>query len=292
MNIRDLTYVKAVADHGHFGRAAKACNASQAAVSGQVKKLEAELGVKLFERDSRNVHVTDVGRQIVKLAEQALSVIDSIKLTAETAREPYSGTFKIGAFPTLASYFFPQILPPITGAMPNLRLILTEEKTDILLERLKTGLLDAAFIALPIEDRTLKSIPLFEDKFYVAMPADHDLAEEAAIDHGALNDRRLLLLEDGHCLRDQALDVCQLVGAGEVADYKGTSLETLRQMVKIKSGITLMPEIALGFNDPNIVYVPFKDPQPSRQIGLVWRKTSVRKPVIDKVVQICKASIG
>jgi LysR family hydrogen peroxide-inducible transcriptional activator len=286
MNIRDITYFVAVAEHAHFGKAAAQCCVSQPTLSGQLKKLEAELGIRLFERTNRRVMLTDAGRQLLPMAQRVLRDVMAIQEIAESTKDPLSGRFRLGAFPTLASYIFPQLVPDIKTRMPKLRLILMEEKTAILIEKLHHGELDAALLALPIQDDYLVAKPLFKDEFLLAVPKDHELANGKEVEQSCLSKHSLLLLEEGHCLRDQALDVCQLHGIGEDQEFKATSLETLRHMVRAGTGITFMPSIAAKDPDPEIVYLPFKAPAPTRTIGLVWRKTSARMSVIERLLDI------
>ena len=286
MNIRDLKYLVAVADLGHFGKAAERCCVSQPTLSGQIKKLEEQLDLKLFERTSRRVMMTDIGSQIIASARHVLCEIDAIYAIAEDAKDPLSGKFRLGAFPTLATYIFPDLVPKVKKAMPNLRLILIEEKTATLIDKLKDGQIDAALLALPVDDDFLDSKALFDDEFLLAVPADHALAKRNSIDQKMLKNQRLLLLEEGHCLRDQALEVCQLHGIGEEHDFKATGMETLRQMVKAGTGITFMPKIAIQGKDKGIKYIPFKSPAPTRTIGLVWRKTCAQKTVLNKLTDL------
>lgn len=284
MTLREFEYVVAVADTLSFSRAAERCHVSQPTLSAQIKKMEDALGVTIFERNNRNVYVTQTGAEIVSSARKVLSEVTVMREVARAARDPFSGRFRLGAFPTLASYLFPKVLPQIKSTMPNLHLILVEEKTDELLARLKSGTLDAAFIALPVNEPALLYRKLFDDPFYLAAPPDHPLVNAGPIDTAELRHHPLLLLEEGHCLRDQALDICHVIGTTEQTDYRATSLETLRQMVKVGSGLTLMPELATDHADTDIAYVPFIAPVPHRTIGLVWRKTSRRTGVIDKVL--------
>lgn len=283
MNLRDLRYIVAVADLAHFGKAAEQCHVSQPTLSGQVKKLEQQLGVLLFERTNRSVMPTEVGLRIVTLAKQILRDADAIEEAAQLSQDPLAGNFRLGAFPTLSTYLFPELAPLLSHKLPHLRLILVEEKTQQLIEQLHEGALDAALLALPVHDDKLMSLPLFEDPFYLAVGADHPLASRGSVQLDQLSSQPLLLLDEGHCLRDQALDVCQLHALEVEQDFRATGLETLRQMVKIGTGITLMPEIAIRENEPDIVYLPIVPP-PSRTIGLVWRKTSTRMPVIQTLV--------
>ena len=286
MNLKDLKYFLAVAELEHFGRAAEQCEVSQPTLSGQIKKLEETLGVTLFERTNRRVLLTEVGRQMAISARRALREVDAIFEIAESANDPLAGKFRLGAFPTLSTYLFPGLVLRLKPVLPKLRLILSEEKSEHLMEKLRYGELDAAFLALPVQDDFLVSQPLFKDEFFLAVPPDHALANAACVDQRVLGQYRLLLLEEGHCLRDQALEVCQRHGISEEQDFKATGLETLRQMVKAGSGITLIPNIAIDEKERGIRYVPFQDPAPARTICLVWRKTSARKAVIQHMIRL------
>lgn len=286
MNIRDLKYFLAVAELEHFGQAAEQCHVSQPTLSGQIKKLEEQLGLKLFERTNRRVMLTEVGSKIAVCARRILREVDAINEIAESSRDPMAGKFRLGAFPTLATYIFPKIVPKIKQSLPNLRLILIEEKTHNLIEQLKNGDIDAALLALPIHDDFLISHELFYEEFYLAVPPSHELSKYDEIDQAILNKHRLLLLEEGHCLRDQSLEVCQLHGIAEEQDFKATGLETLRQMVKAGTGITFMPKIACHENEQDIHYIPFKPPAPGRKIALIWRKTNAREQVMKKLIEV------
>ena len=285
MNIRDLQYFAAVADLQHFGRAARRCFVSQPTLSGQIKKLEAELGVTLFERNNRHVMLTDTGDEILRSAQRILSEVDTIHDVAKSQRDPLSGKFRLGAFPTLAPYLLPDLVPEVKAALPNLRLILIEEKTAVLVDRLVDGKIDAALLALPVDDRHVECQPLFEDEFLLAVSSDHELAGKSCVDQGALAEHQLLLLEEGHCLRDQALEVCHLNRVAEEQEFRATSLETLRQMVKAGTGITFMPSTAVQPDEAGIDYIRFSGEPPKRTIGLVWRKTTARKIVVDEFIK-------
>lgn len=288
MNIRDLKYLVSVADLKSFTQAACKCHVSQPTLSGQIKKIEDSLQVRIFERDKKTVKLTPTGKDIIAAARRALAEIDDIYKIGQATQDPLSGTIKIGAFPTLASYLFPQIVPALHEQYPQLRLILIEEKTDHLIEQLKDGEIDTAFLALPVPDPALESLPLFDDEFYIAAAPGHALSCHALVDPADLSDHRLLLLEEGHCLRDQALDICHRYDIAEEPDFRATSLETLRQMVKTGTGITLMPRIAMTERDDDIRYIPLTSPAPYRKIGLVWRKTSPRKQAFEKIAEITK----
>ncbi|MFT4672476.1 MAG: LysR family hydrogen peroxide-inducible transcriptional activator [Pseudohongiellaceae bacterium] len=286
MNLKDLKYFLAIAELKHFGHAAQQCNVSQPTLSGQIKKLEETLGVMLFERTNRRVMLTEAGHHIVIYAKRIIREVDAIHEIADSTRDPLAGKFRLGAFPTLATYIFPRIVPQVKASMPNLRLILMEEKTSQLIDQLHNGEIDAALLALPIQDDYLISKPLFDDEFFLAVPSGHDLTKYKTVDQTKLKQHRLLLLEEGHCLRDQSLEICQLHNIGEEQDFKATGLETLRQMVKAGTGITFMPKIAIQAKETGIEYIPFTKPAPSRSIGLVWRKTTPRQQVIKELIKL------
>ncbi len=285
MNLRDLTYFVAVAEHRHFGQAAQACHVSQPALSMQIRKLEEQLGVTLFERRRKHIMLTPIGEDMLTRARTIIQDVDALKTLAQQHQNPLAGTFRLGAFPTLAPYFLPDILPPIREALPDLRLLLTEEKTDVLLSALEDGTLDAALLALPVPDDRLESHILFDDPFLLAVPPDHPLAQAVQVTPDDLHEEQLLLLEDGHCLRAQALDVCHLMQLSEHPDVRATSMETLRQMVASGIGMTLIPQMARKQGD-GVVYIPFADPAPSRRIGLVWRPTSPRRPCCRALAEV------
>jgi len=264
MNIKDLQYYVAVAELKHFGQAAERCFVSQPTLSGQIKKLEEQLGVTLLERTNRRVMLTETGAEIANVARRILREVDVIKDIAHSHRDPVSGKFRLGAFPTLASYVFPNIVPQIKAAMPKLKLILIEEKTAELVNKLRSGDIDAALLALPVYDDHLVATKLFDDEFLLAVPSGHRLSQYNVIKQEMLHEHSLLLLDEGHCLRDQALDVCQTHMIGHELDFKATSLETLRQMIKAGTGITLMPKISIDDNEDDIHFIPFADPTPSR----------------------------
>lgn len=276
MNLRDLRYLIAVADLRSFVQASEHCHISQPTLSTQIKKLEERLGVQIFERNNKRVLATEVGEQIIATARRIVKEVDHIQELAETARDPMAGNLRIGAFPTLSTYIFPKLVPLIKDALPRIRLILVEEKTEELLRQLKNGQIDMALLAMPVDDDALQTQALFDDEFLLAVAADHPLAEADVIRQRDLYGQQLLLLDEGHCLRGQALQVCHINGALEQQDVRATGLETLRQMVRAGTGITFMPRIAVRKPDAGIRYLPFQAPAPSRTIGLVWRKTSIR----------------
>ncbi|MGN6093172.1 MAG: LysR substrate-binding domain-containing protein, partial [Luteibacter jiangsuensis] len=228
MNLRDLSYLVALAEYRHFGRAAEASFVSQPTLSTQIRKLEDELGVALVERTPRKVLLTETGREIARRARGVLSQIDEIKSIAQRTRDPESGTIRLGIFPTLGPYLLPHVVPRLRQRFPRLELLLREEKTEQVLHMLREGTLDAGILALPVHDDSLHTEFLFEEPFVLAVPGGHLLASRDRLRMEDLSDQDLLLLEDGHCLRDQALEVCHLAGAGEKSGFRATSLETLR----------------------------------------------------------------
>lgn len=284
MNLRDLQYLIAVADLRNFSQAANQCCVSQPTLSSQIRKLEDTLGITVFERSNKRVMPTETGEQIIALARRILREVEAMHDVAQSAHDPLAGKFRLGAFPTLSTYIFPSLVPKITAVLPQLKLVLVEEKTQALLDRLKRGELDAALLALPVHDEQLAVKTLFDDDFFLAVPPQHPLAQKKIVEQTDLASNTLLLLEEGHCLRDQALEVCHRAGLEEEQDFRATSLETLRQMVKAGTGITFMPKIAIHPNETGICYIPFKKPAPYRTIGLVWRKTSARMAVIEKLL--------
>lgn len=279
MNLRDLGYLVALADHLHFGRAADASFVSQPTLSTQLKKLEGELGVELIERSPGKVLLTDAGARIVERARVVLAEIEEIRRIARQATDPESGTLRLGLFPTLAPYLLPHIVPHVHARYPNLELLLVEEKTEEILERLRSGKLDAGVLALPVLDPQLEHEVLFTEDFVFAVPATHPLAESGGpVSTSVLATENVLLLEEGHCLREQALAVCTLAGGHERRGFRATSLETLRQMVAAGVGTTLLPELAVRPpvpESPAVRLLRFQEPVPRRTIALFWRSHSV-----------------
>ncbi|RDS84579.1 DNA-binding transcriptional regulator OxyR [Dyella monticola] len=292
MNLRDLQYLVSLAEHRHFGHAADACFVSQPTLSTQIKKLEDELGVALVERTPRKVLLTDVGREIAHRAREVLNEIEQIKGIARRTVDPESGTVRLGIFPTLGPYLLPHVVPMVRERFPRLELLLVEEKTEVVLHRLREGKLDAGILALPIHEDSLHTEFLFEEPFVLAVPQSHPLAKRVQLKLNDLSDQTLLLLEDGHCLRDQALEVCHLAGAGEKSGFRATSLETLRQMVAANVGITLLPTLAVKppvAQAPNLQLVEFGGHPPSRRIAMVWRKSSAMAGFLKQLADVFKS---
>ncbi|WP_395621456.1 DNA-binding transcriptional regulator OxyR [Dokdonella sp.] len=291
MNLRDLRYLVALAEHKHFGRAADSVFVSQPTLSTQIMKLEEELGVSLVERTPRKVLLTEVGQEIVKRAREVLTEIEQIREIARRTLDPESGSLRLGIFPTLGPYLLPHVVPRIRERYPRLELLLVEEKTEEILRQLREGRLDAAVLALPVHDAHLHVERLFDEPFVLAVPTDHPLAKRSSISLNQLEDQSLLLLEEGHCLREQALEVCQLAGAAEKGGFRATSLETLRQMVAADVGITLLPMLAVKPPIPaneNIHLVQFRTRPPSRHIAMIWRKSSAMHAFLREFAQLLR----
>jgi LysR family hydrogen peroxide-inducible transcriptional activator len=292
MNLRDLRYLVAVADHRHFGKAAAACFVSQPTLSAQIKKLERELGVELIERNPRQIMVTATGVRVVEHARAMLREADTIEQIAQRSQDPEGGSIRMGLIPTVAPYLLPHVVPDLHRRFPNLELLLAEEKTDVSLDLLRRGLLDVAVLALPVPDDQLDSALLFSEDFVLAVPSDHPLAaSDEPVDISVLAHEPVLLLEEGHCLRDQALDVCRLVGADERDGFRATSLETLRQMVAAGVAVTLLPELAVLPPVPDsfdICLRRFAEPAPRRDIAMFWRRSSVNGELYRKVAGVLR----
>lgn len=295
MNLRDLRYLVAVAEHRHFGRAAEACFVSQPTLSTQLKKLEETLGVMLIERTNRQVMLTVAGEQIVAQAQKVLFEVNALTAMAEQHADPLGGEFKLGIIPTLAPYILPKILTPIATAFPNLKLQLTEAQTGPLTAMLKQGDLDAVLLALPLNEENVQEFHLFNEPFLFAVPGDHQKAERKYVSVNDLDGEQVLLLEDGHCLRDQALDVCQSHRATENANFRATSIETLRQMVSAGVGTTLIPELAVpderSRKQANVRYIPFRGEIPHREVGLCWRVSSTRTALLADLAEMLAGAL-
>jgi LysR family hydrogen peroxide-inducible transcriptional activator len=289
IKLKDLRYLVAVADTRHFGRAADKCFVSQPTLSAQLKKLEDYLGVQLIERQPKNVTMTEAGEQIVTRARRMLEASDEVVTLARAHRDPLAGRLRLALLPTIGPYMLPRVSQPIRKSLPRLELRLYEYQTAQILEKLEAGEIDLGILALPVDAEGFETRELYTEPFVVAMPDQHRLAKRDSIRGDDLNGETLLLLEDGHCLRDQALEVCSRVDLQEKQDFRATSLETLRQMVATGAGVTLLPELASRGaygNARGVVIRPFTRPAPVRHVGGVWRKTSARRPAIDALCKI------
>ncbi len=279
LSIRQLESLVAVAEHGNFRKAATALGITQPALSAQVQLAEATLGLQVFERDRRSVLVTSAGEDIVDRCRLALTAIDEVSEVARNRGKPLVGELRLGVIPTVAPYWLPTLLSALRKAFPQLRLILREEQTSRLLELLHGGQIDCAFLALPVSG-DLTSAPVAREEFLVAAPKNADILKHGAkLQLRDLAGQEVLLLEDGHCLRDQALAVCERGGAVEPLEVRATSLPTLVQMVAGGLGITLLPEAAVETLAPRrgpVATARFARPSPARNLGLVWRTSSAR----------------
>ncbi len=294
MNLRDLRYLVALADARHFGRAAEKSHVSQPTLSAQIRKLEEQLGVQLVERQPRKVALTEVGERVVARARRIVHEADDITELARESRDPLSGTLRVALIPTLGPYLLPIVTPRIRRQLPRLQLLLYEFQTTPLLERLRAGELDLGIVALGVDVEGLEVSPLYEEAFVLAAPAAHRLAKKPSVRAEDLAGETLLLLEDGHCLRDQALEVCSRIDVTEAGDFRGTSLETLRQMVTAGLGVTLLPELATEgpfAAAKNLALRPFAKPTPRRTLAAVWRRSSSRGGAINAVAATIRESL-
>ena len=286
MTLQDLRYLVALVDHGHFGRAAKACRVSQPTLSTQIKKLEEQLGVTLFERTNKSVHVTVVGEDVVARARQLLLDVEAIMGVGRRVSAPLSGAFSLGVIPTLGPYLLPWLVPALKRDYPALRLTIREDLTAHLLDRLVSHHLDAALVALPVSDDRVESLPLFDEPFWFAEPKSaesnpdqsggQEPANAGVMREDDLRGKKLLLLTEGHCLRDQALAICGTSDRDAEGDFRATSLETIRQMVATGLGSTLLPAMAcVDFHSATVAARPLEGGV-GRRIGLVWRRSYPR----------------
>jgi LysR family hydrogen peroxide-inducible transcriptional activator len=284
VTLRQLQYLSALAKHGHFGRAAEACAVTQPALSMQIRDLERTLGVAVVERRPGDVSLTDVGREIARRGDDVLTASRDLVDFARHRGALLTGRLGLGVIPSLAPYLLPRILPQLQARFPELTLELRETQTKKLVEDIKSGLLDAAMLALPVGEPDIDTIELFEDLFLLAVPSYDRRATTRPIAAADIDQSRLILLEEGHCLRDQALAFCAKVPRGRTTGVRGTvfgasSLATVMQMVANGYGETLIPQIAADVErrDGRIKFLRLENPQPGRTIGLAFRRTSPRK---------------
>ncbi len=297
MNLRDLKYLIAVAETEHFGHAAAQCFVSQPTLSGQIKKLEEELGITLFERTNRSVSITPIGAEIVKHAKLILEQADVIRQLAQAQRDPLAGALRVGAIPTVSPYLIPLILMPLKAQYPQMRLVLSEEITDMLTRRLLDHQIDVAILATAVKEPELEVMPLFEEPFWLAHPRDHELYNKDEINRRDLNRLDLLLLADGHCLTDQVMDVCRIKEGmldNEMADLRAASLETLLQLVGAGFGCTLVPALAVRgawTTDSGIIARKLALKDAYRRVQFVYRKTFPRKQAIEVLAEVIRKQL-
>lgn len=289
MNLRDLRYLVALADTRHFGKAALRCHVSQPTLSAQLKKLEEYLGVDLIERQPRRVALTPIGEQIVARARRIVDDSDALLALARSQRNPLSGSLKLALIPTIGPYLLPLIAKQLRKQLPDLKLMLYEYQTEPLVQALRAGEIDMGVLALPIHADGVETQKLYEEEFVIALPKNHRLAERSTLKLDDLKGDSLLLLEDGHCLRDQALEICSRADLDEDQDYRATSLETLRQMVAAGMGVTLLPKLACSgpfATNKSVLIKPFPKPAPTRTVGAIWRKSSTRIGAIKAISEV------
>ncbi|MEM6818300.1 MAG: LysR substrate-binding domain-containing protein [Pseudomonadota bacterium] len=281
-NLRMLSYLVALDEHRHFGRAAEACFVTQPTLSTQIKKLEEQLGVTLVERHSKGIQLTETGEAIASRARGLLAEAHSINELAQVHQDPEAGRIKVALIPTLAPYLLPCIAPDIKSRFDRLKCLYLELQTDHLMAEIHAGDVDLGVLALPLNLQGCDSAELFKEPFRLAVDPQHALASRESVAESDIADEHFLLLEDGHCLRDQALEVCSLAGGVNEDEFRATSLETLRQMVAGGAGVTLLPELAIR-DDDGLVSLPFNAPAPSRTIVGVWRSSHPRAALLRSV---------
>ena len=283
--LRQLRYFESLARHGHFGRAADACAVSQPALSVQIKELEENLGMVLFERTPRQVRLTAFGQKFAGKAQDVLRMVDELGDLARASRGRFTGQLRLGVIPTIAPYLLPEIFKNLADYRAELGIQVRETQTENLIEELNEGRLDAAIVALPISEPSITETPLFDEKFVFVRPrSDQELPIP---DRKSLRDMKLLLLEEGHCFRDQALSFCDFKSAQPRESLDASSLSTLVQMVGAGIGVTLIPEMAVAVEtrSASVSVTRFKSPEPSRMIGMIWRKTN---PLAEQLLEISK----
>jgi LysR family hydrogen peroxide-inducible transcriptional activator len=292
MTLTELKYIVAVAREKHFGHAAEACFVAQPTLSVAIKKLEDELGVVIFERGGTEISMTPLGAQIVAQAERVLEQTAAIKEIAKQNKDPLAGPLRVGVIYTIAPYLLPPLVKTMIETVPQMPLVLQENFTVRLIESLRQGELDAAIMALPFADQGLMVQPLYDEPFVVALPKHHAWAQRETIDAQELKTETMLLLGNGHCFRDQVLEVCpemsrfSTTGDGIARTFEGSSLETIRHMVASGIGITVLPKASvpdMQSKDGMLRYLPFSQPAPSRRVVIAWRKSFTRRPAIDAI---------
>jgi LysR family hydrogen peroxide-inducible transcriptional activator len=278
ITLRQLRYLTALAEHRHFGKAAEACAVTQPALSMQIRELEKDLGIDLVERRPGEVILTETGAEVTRRAERVLAAARDLTEFARHSGRLLTGRLRLGVIPTLAPYVLPRILPALQQRFPDLRVDLRETQTRILTDELIRGALDAVLLALPLDESEIESAALFDDPFLLAVPAAEGRPNGSRVDARDIDQERLILLEEGHCLRDQALAFCGTARGDAPAGLGATSLSTVMQMVANGYGVTLVPKIAVDqLRDERVKVLRFSDPEPARSIGLAWRRTSPRK---------------
>ncbi len=294
LTLRDLEYLVSVAQYLHFGKAAQACHVSQPALSAQIKKIEEFLGLQIFERTNRKVSLTERGKLVSDQARIVLEEAEKLLMVAgQTETKDLQGTLRLGVIATLGPYYVPQFLPGLKKLFPKLQLVLREGLTDGLLSDLKSGNLDAVLAARTFDESGLRVFPIFEEPFVLTVPKDHPLATKEPLRSRDLRSEEMVLLEDGHCLRDQALEICPPNRRGNIRQFHATSIETLRHLVASGMGYTLLPELAVTGSDRMkgmLKYRKFKSDKIGRMVVLICRDRYARLPEIEILAQFLKSS--
>ena len=290
LSLKQLRYFEALARHGHFGRAAEACAISQPALSVQIREMEQSLGMPLFERGPRHVRLTGFGETVADRVREILRGVDELSEMARAARPDLAGPLRVGVIPTVAPYLLPALLGRLARRAPGLDIRLRESVTPRLLQELAEGRLDTAILALPISGAALAQRPLFREEFVLVRPAEE--AQSPVPEVEALPAMRLLLLEEGHCFRDQALAVCRMASARPRDMLEGSSLTTLVQMVSAGLGVTLIPEMAVPVEarSASVATARLRPPRPVREIGMIWRRTSPLAGQLDTLAEAVRAA--
>jgi LysR family transcriptional regulator, hydrogen peroxide-inducible genes activator len=293
ITLRQLRYLASLARHRHFGRAAEDCAVTQPALSMQIRELEREIGAELVERRPGAIALTETGVEVVRRAERILAATHDLVDFARH-RDVLSGELRLGIIPTLAPYVLPRVLPRLQSDYPRLHLDVRETLTKVLMGELVAGNLDVVLLALPVEGTDLETLQLFEDPFLLAVPADDPRPQQGRIGMAEVDRRRLILLEEGHCLREQALAFCASAGGDAPAGLGATSLATVMQMVANNYGVTLLPQVAADENvrDSRVKLLRFAEPQPARVVGLAWRRTSPRKRDFTALGEVVTEALG
>jgi LysR family hydrogen peroxide-inducible transcriptional activator len=294
ITLKQLRYLSALAVHRHFGRAAEACSVTQPALSMQIRDLERQLGVQLVERRPGDVVLTDIGIEVAERGQQVLAEVRDLVDFARHRRSVLTGRLVLGVIPTLAPYVLPRMLSTIQRSYPDLQIELRETQTRVLLDELARGELDAIMLALPLVDPDIETMELFQDPFLLAVPSTDTRSDTARVSPRDIEHDRLILLEEGHCLRDQALTFCANARQNGTMGLGATSLATVMQMVANGYGVTLVPQIAVDVEvrDERVKLLRFAAPQPGRTVGLAWRRTSPRKADFIALGQLVTEALG
>ncbi|WP_299351117.1 LysR substrate-binding domain-containing protein [uncultured Shimia sp.] len=288
LTLRQLRYFEALSLHAHFGRAAEACAISQPALSVQIKELEQALGLKLFERSARHVRLTSFGEEFAERTATILRSVDDLGDMARAARTGFTGRLRLGVIPTIAPYLLPRVIGHLTRAYPELEIHVRETQTSKLMQELADGRLDTAILALPVSEPAFEEVELFEESFVLVRPASEKGKSVPSAEK--LREMRLLLLEEGHCFRDQALSFCNIKSALPRESLDGSSLSTLVQMVSAGIGVTLIPDMSVPIEtrSATVAIDHFSDPQPNRSVGMIWRKSSPLKARLAQIAEVVK----